>query len=92
MGPTMGIQDLDEKIAARKALIAPDGAITKKMKNVEALVAGCTRPFYCGDIATLADIPLFCWLGLIRSGYVTFDLQWHLSLPGPTLPISGYTD
>ena len=69
--PTFSIKDEAEKLAARKALCEPDGATAQKMKNVEALVAGCTAPFYCGDAATLADIQLYCWLGFVRTGYVT---------------------
>ena len=64
----MAIKDLDEKVAARKALIAPDGAITKKMQNVEALVAAVKTPFYCGATITLADCSIFVFLSMIRSG------------------------
>ena len=70
LSATFAIKDLDEKIEARKALISEDGAIAKKMKVVEALVAACNSPFYCGDSLTLADCHLFMFMGMMRSGKV----------------------
>lgn len=77
LGATMAIQDLDEKIAARKALIAPEGGITKGMRNVEALVASCTSPFYCGDKPTLADCIIFVFMSMIRSGCDSGCSRWQ---------------
>lgn len=68
LGPTFAIKDLDEKIAARKALIAEDGALNKKMKSVESMVAKVTTPFYCGDSITLADCHLYVFVSMMRSG------------------------
>jgi hypothetical protein len=65
---TFKIKDADEKLAARKALCEPDGALTKKMKLIDSLVAACKTAFYCGEQVSLADYHLFTWLGLIRSG------------------------
>jgi glutathione S-transferase len=67
---TFAMKDPQEKIAARKALIQPDGAATKKMALVEALVSANTNAFYCGPEASLADVHLFCFLGTLRSGCV----------------------
>ncbi|NJR41763.1 MAG: hypothetical protein HC767_02975 [Akkermansiaceae bacterium] len=55
--------------AARKALIEPEGEVTKMMKNVESLVASRSTDFYCGEQATLADINLFCIISALRSAY-----------------------
>lgn len=71
MVPTMSIKDAAEKLEARKALIAPDGGMAKKMQTVENLVAACTTPFYCGEAATLADIHLYCWSSFVRTGCVS---------------------
>lgn len=65
---TFSMKDADEKVAARKALCEPDGAVTKKMQNVESLVAAATTAYFCGPEATLADVHLFCFLGTLRSG------------------------
>lgn len=76
LGDTFAIQDLEEKIAARKALIEPDGAIGKKMKIVDSFVGATSTPFYCGEKMTLADVSIFIFLGLIRSGYgLTLSLE-----------------
>lgn len=68
MQSTFAMATVEEKIAAREKLIAPDGAMTKKMKILETLVAGCSTPFYCGDTVTLADCVLFVFIGMLRSG------------------------
>lgn len=77
MQSTFGIQDLEERTAARKALIAPDGPVTLKMKNLETLVAGCSTHFFCGDTVTLADCQLFTFIGMFRSGCALLLLPNH---------------
>lgn len=79
MQSTFAIKDLDEKIAARKALIAADGAISIKMKNLEALVAACTTLFYCGGTLTLADCHLFVFMSMMRSGCAPLFAPFLLS-------------
>lgn len=74
----MAIKDLDEKIAARKALIEPEGGVTKKMKVVDNLVGACTTPFYCGDQMTLADCHLYVFVSMMRSGYGLLGHMWCL--------------
>lgn len=66
--PSIAAMEPAELLSCRKALAEPEGAAAKKMQNVEALVAGCSTPFYCGEEATLADYHLFCWLSFIRTG------------------------
>lgn len=65
----MSIKDADEKLAARQALIQPDGAMTKKLKVAEKLIAAVKTEYYCGDQPTLADYHLYTWLSFVRSGY-----------------------
>ena len=77
---TFAMKDADEKLAARVALCEPDGAVTKKMNNVEALVAAATTAYFCGDKATLADVHLFCFLGTLRSGYAMHAPEGLLAL------------
>jgi glutathione S-transferase len=68
VGPTMAIQDEQERLAARKAQTAPDGALTQKVQVLETVLEGCKTPFYCGDKPTVADFRLYLWLSLVRSG------------------------
>lgn len=67
---TFNIPDADEKLAARKAVIAPDGVMTKKMAVVERTVDAAPGEFFCGDEPTMADYHLFVFLGDLRSGCV----------------------
>ena len=67
--PTYTIQDPEEKLAARKALTAPEGPMTKKMQNVERILGASTTEFFCGDQPTLADYSLFVFLSNFRTGY-----------------------
>lgn len=65
---TFGIEDADEKAAARKALCAPDGPVTKRMNYVDKIVGAATTDFFCGDQPTLADYSLFVFLSNLRTG------------------------
>lgn len=78
---TFKIKDPEEKLAARKALIAPEGDMTKKMQVVEDMVSSKTTAFYSGEEPTLADFHLFTWLGLIRSGCAPVCCSSSLCIP-----------
>ena len=86
MQPTFAMKDLDEKIAARKAMIEPEGAMTKKLKIVDSMVASCSTPFYCGDSITLADAVLLVFIGMLRSGCV-LTLLWKRTSPVSIFPL-----
>lgn len=70
LGPSLAISDEQERLAARKSLTAPDGALTKKALVIENALAASKTPFYCGQEPTVADFRLYLWLSLVRSGYV----------------------
>lgn len=70
LGPSLAITDEQERLAARKALTTPDGALTKKAQVIENALAGSKTPFYCGQEPTVADFRLYLWISLVRSGYV----------------------
>lgn len=65
----MSIKDSNEKLAARKALIQPDGAMAMKMKVADTFIGDLKTEFYCADQPTLADYYLFTWLSFLRTGY-----------------------
>lgn len=65
---TFAIKDLDEKIAERKALIAPGGTMHSKLMVVEKLLEASTTKYYIGDEMSLADILVFAQFGTIASG------------------------
>lgn len=78
-----------EGVAAREALLEPEGEVTKKMRVMETLVTARTTAFYCGDDVSLADIHLFCVLGFLRSGCVHHCVSAssaHLSFTKLLLP------
>jgi glutathione S-transferase len=70
MHPTVAITDKDEKIAARKALLAPGGKIHTKMTVVEKLLEASTTKYYLGDEMSLADIFIFALISGFSSGCV----------------------
>ena len=59
LAPTFAIQDLEERTAARKALIAPGGATFKKMELIDKLLSSTSTKFYLGDDISFADIVWF---------------------------------
>jgi glutathione S-transferase len=68
LAPSIGIEDKEERLEARKILTAPDGALTKRIQVIEKVLEGCGTPFYCGEQPSLADFRLYLWLSLVRSG------------------------
>jgi glutathione S-transferase len=69
----MSLKDPEAKLAARKLLIEADGAMAKKMRTLESMVAAIKTEFYCGESPTLADFHLYTWMSFIRTGCVCQD-------------------
>jgi glutathione S-transferase len=70
VAPTFGIQDLEERVAARKALIQPGGETHNKMQIIEKLLASSKTKYYVSDKPTLADVSLFVQMSSFSSGCV----------------------
>lgn len=68
MGPSLAMQDEQERLEARRVLTFEDGTLTKKFRTIEKVLEGCGTPFYCGQEPTVADFRLYLWLSLVRSG------------------------
>lgn len=68
MAPTFGIAGLEERIARRKELIAPGGALYNKLQIVEKLLAKSSTKYYLGDKPTLADATVFAQASAFGSG------------------------
>jgi glutathione S-transferase len=66
--PTFAMTDKDEKIAARKALLAPGGKMHTKLTVVEKLLEASKTKYYLGDEMSLADIFLFAQICSFTSG------------------------
>jgi glutathione S-transferase len=64
--------DKDEKIAARKVLLAPGGNMHTKLMVVEKLLEASTTKYYLGDQMTLTDIYVFAWIGGLSSGCIPY--------------------
>lgn len=56
VAPTFGITDVDERIAARKALLAPGGKLHEKLTIVNKLLGASGGKFCLGDDISLADM------------------------------------
>jgi glutathione S-transferase len=69
-GPTFAIADLAEKIAARQALCAPDGKISKIMQKMDIIIAGFSNGHMAGDMLTIGDICWFALFGLMSCGMI----------------------
>lgn len=74
LAPTFAIQDPTERLAARKALTAADGALTKHLAAIDSLIAAVSTAFYCGDEPTVADFILYVNASNGRSGYAFMRL------------------
>jgi hypothetical protein len=59
IGPTFGIQDEKERIAARKSLVEPGGAMYNQMMVIEKLPASSKTKYYLGGMPRLADVIVF---------------------------------
>lgn len=62
--PTWGIQDLDERIKARQAIVA--GPLKEKLEMLGKLIDG--QLYVAGDKLSHADIAVFCTLTTLKSG------------------------
>eukprot|EP01064_Diplonema_japonicum_P014526 TRINITY_DN221_c0_g1_i1.p2 TRINITY_DN221_c0_g1~~TRINITY_DN221_c0_g1_i1.p2 ORF type:complete len:221 (+),score=71.85 TRINITY_DN221_c0_g1_i1:788-1450(+) len=70
LGKTFAIADEAEKSAARAALVAEGGELTKWFAFVDSLLAKSSSGFAVGDSLTLADICAFTWLQPLKSGWL----------------------
>eukprot|EP01064_Diplonema_japonicum_P023857 TRINITY_DN342_c0_g1_i10.p1 TRINITY_DN342_c0_g1~~TRINITY_DN342_c0_g1_i10.p1 ORF type:complete len:242 (+),score=87.91 TRINITY_DN342_c0_g1_i10:64-726(+) len=70
LGSTFSITDEAEKAAARTALVAEDGGITKWLVFVNDLLGKSSSGFAVGDSFTLADICTFTWLQPLKAGWL----------------------
>ena len=67
MSSTFSIKDVDEKAAARKALMTGDGAMAVLWAKIEALTG---EEFAVGSSLSLADIWVAFCVGMISSGFL----------------------
>ena len=68
--PTFMIQDPNEKIAARQALIASDGKLYKIMQKLDAMIANFKGGYMAGEMLSVGDICWFCQMGLMSCGMI----------------------
>jgi glutathione S-transferase len=68
IAPTFGIQDMQERVAARKSLMEPGGASHSKMLVIEKLLATSKTKYYVGDKPSLADVMTFVQMSQFSSG------------------------
>ncbi|TPX56846.1 hypothetical protein PhCBS80983_g04239 [Powellomyces hirtus] len=59
MRPSFYEQDQEKKIAMRKALAAPEGDLTRNLKNLEKAISVTAGDFCVGNTLTIADILLY---------------------------------
>mmetsp|Transcript_12288 Transcript_12288/g.22803 ORF Transcript_12288/g.22803 Transcript_12288/m.22803 type:complete len:205 (+) Transcript_12288:48-662(+) len=57
----------EEKVAARKELVGPEGKTTRFIKVLEK-VAGSPNPFLLGEKISTADVEIFCFLDFVKTG------------------------
>mmetsp|Transcript_49127 Transcript_49127/g.97636 ORF Transcript_49127/g.97636 Transcript_49127/m.97636 type:complete len:243 (+) Transcript_49127:45-773(+) len=71
LGPTFRVADKEQKELARKELFAPEGPATFFVKIFEKMLTESTTGFVVPEAGlTVADLSYFCFLNLIRSGFV----------------------
>ncbi|KAI8912262.1 glutathione S-transferase [Powellomyces hirtus] len=68
MRPSFYEQDQEKKIAMRKALAAPEGDLTRDLKNLEKAISVTAGDFCVGNTLTIADILLYGQFGWFQSG------------------------
>lgn len=68
LAPTMRIQDADEKVKAREALVT--GGLGDKLKLLSKLLEARPGKFLTGDKLTHADIAVFCQMSTLQSGWL----------------------
>ncbi len=66
--PTMSIADPAAKIAAREALIAPEGALTLGFKRLQTLLERSGTGYFHGPSVTIADLKINSVLEWFSSG------------------------
>ncbi|WIA20561.1 hypothetical protein OEZ85_004951 [Tetradesmus obliquus] len=59
----------EEQLKARQALSAPGGPLKSKLAQLEKLVAGRSGKFIVGEQLSLADLSVFNFLGMLKSGF-----------------------
>jgi len=65
--PTFAIKDADEKLAARAALFADDGACTQLLAKIDGFMGD---GFAVGGVFTLADVWTYFMVMFFRSGFL----------------------
>lgn len=70
-GPTFSLPTNEEKIAARQALIAPEGKITTLLTKTEQYIKSFGPGAYvCGSYITIGDLALWSVLCLLVSAFL----------------------
>jgi glutathione S-transferase len=68
MVPTFQLTDLDERAAARKALMQPGGKLHDRYSVIDKLLGVSSSTFYLGDDIGLADATVFVLIGQVSGG------------------------
>lgn len=66
--PTLKISGAAEQVSARRALVAPDGQLTKVLQKFDAVIGGFRGGYMAGNKLSVGDISWFCVFGLLSSG------------------------
>ncbi|KAJ3012659.1 cytochrome c oxidase subunit 1 [Thoreauomyces humboldtii] len=81
--PSFFEQDADKKIAMRKALIGPDGDMTKMIKALEKAVSSSgSNGYSVGSKITIADLGIYVHIGWFSSGILDgFPTDMYTAYP-----------
>lgn len=59
LAQSFAIEDLDERISARKQLLQPGGNLHGRLEVIDEMLSGSCRPFYYSEVVGLADACVF---------------------------------